>query len=111
MNEQIIGIAVAVLAASAPVVRAWVKTKFTSQRLAHVASYAHIAVNAAEELGKLVPAEIANRAEVVANAKLNSASEVVASGAKKLGLKLTQDEVLAFVHSALSDINKYAGQF
>lgn len=101
IQNTVAAIFAAVLAALIPVVRAWVKSYLTPQRLAHVAYFASIAVKAAEKLGQDAPG-------TTSDAKLAFASEFVVAGAKRLGLTLTQDEVLGYVHGALHDMQTVA---
>lgn len=99
IQEQLVGVLVMVLAAAAPLVRTWVQSKLTPERLAHVVSLARIGVQAAEKLGESMPG-------TTNEAKLNFAAETVVAGAKRLGLKLTKDEVLAYVHAALREMQQ-----
>ncbi len=101
MNPQLTAIILAVLGALAPFVRAWVLTKLTPERLAHVNDIARIAVRAAEKLGDDTSAS--------GQQKLNYASEVLVTGAKRLGIRLSQDEVLAFIHAALREMQQVEG--
>lgn len=96
INEQILGIVVAIAGILLPVLRSYVQSHFTAVKLQHVGDLAHTAVLAAEQLGNDTSASSA--------AKLNFASELLVSTAKRLGLKLTTDEVLGFVHAALRDM-------
>lgn len=97
INQELIGLATAVLAAALPFARAYVQSHFNTTKLLHVADLARTAVQAAEQLGTdaLQPSNAS---------KLNFASDMLVSTAKRLGVKLTTDEVLGFVHSALRDM-------
>lgn len=95
-----------VLAGGAAVVRAACRTWLTPQRLAHVTDIASMAVEAAEKLGADLAPVLAEAGTNKSTAKLNYAAGVVAVGAKRLGVKLTSDEVLAFVHAALADMER-----
>lgn len=103
MNTQLFGAIVAIIIAVAPAARSLMLAKVTPERLAHVTDIARLAVRAAEELGQLVP-EGTN----AATAKLDYASSVVTAGAKRLGFRLSSDEVLAFVHTALGEMKQLA---
>jgi hypothetical protein len=103
-QNTLAAIVAAVLAAVWPFVRAWVQAKLTPQRVAHVMDIARIAVRAAEKLGDDLAA--AGVTAATSASKLNYAADVVVSGAKRLGVKLTQDEVLAFVHAALREMEQ-----
>lgn len=98
MNNQLLAALGAVLVALVPLVRAWVQANITPERLRNIESIGRVAVQAAERLGADTGA--------TSTQKLDFAATVVAAGAKRLGLKLSQDEVLAFVHSSLLDLQQ-----
>ena len=92
-------LAAAVLAVAVPVVRAFVLTKLTPSRMAHIADIARGAVRASEKLAEAVPG-------TAGGAKLDFAAGVVIDGARHLGVKLTTGEVLSFVHAALRELDQ-----
>lgn len=97
-REQILAIVSIVLAGAVPIIRQAILTKWTPSRLAQVSNIARGAVRAAEKLAALVPG-------TTGQAKLTFAVSVVEAGAKRLGVKLTDDEVLAAIHFALAEID------
>lgn len=98
LNAELLAAAPVVIGGLVPVVRAWLKRDFTQPQVAHVTDIARGAVRAAEKLATLVPG-------TTGAAKLSFASDVVVTGAKRLGIKLTENEVLAFVHAALVELD------
>lgn len=99
MNQLLAALA-AVLVAAVPLVRSYLQAKFTPQKLAHAGYLARIAVQAAEKLGE--------DGNPTSQAKLDFASQVLSDGAKHMGLKLTNDEVLGFIHAALREMQAVA---
>lgn len=103
MSEQIIALIGGVLVAALPIVRSWVKTYLTPARLARVMEIAQLAVRAAEKLGN----DLGEWTPGDTNAqKLDFAASVVAKGARRLGVRLSKKEVLAFVHTALDEMER-----
>jgi hypothetical protein len=112
-TRVILSIVGATLVSLVPVVRAWVLTKLTPERLSQVQSIARGAVRAAEKLATdlkdaqgvgVLPAGAISWGD----AKLQYAQSVVIAGAKRLGLKLTANEVQAFIHQALAEVDTIA---
>ena len=98
MNNAVIALVGAFLVGLAPVVRALVLTKLTPERLSHITDISLGAVRAAERLAELVPGTTGQQ-------KLDYASSVIVAGSKRLGIHLTDNEVLAFVHVALAVVD------
>lgn len=99
LRDELLTVLPLALAIVVPVVRAWVKRDFTQPQVAHVQDIARGAVRAAEKLAEVVPG-------TTSTAKLAFASDVVVTGAKRLGVKLTENEVLAVIHFALDELDK-----
>ena len=95
-NEQILTAVLALIVASAQPLRAWLLAKLSPQRIHSITVLASTAVSAAERLAEDVPG-------TTGAAKLNFASDFLVAAAKKVGVKLTTEEVLGYVHSALND--------
>lgn len=93
-QELILALFGAVIVPLLPVLRAYVLTKLTPTRLKYLDDRAKMAVTAAEKLADFVPGTTNEE-------KLTYASKVVVDGAKRVGIRLTEDEILAFVHAAL----------
>lgn len=101
-NSNLLAALAALLVTLIPLIRAWVQTKLTPQRLANVAQLAHVAVSAAEKLGEANEALSNDEKYAVAEAFLNNA-------AKKLGIKLTVDELNGYIHAALREMQQVEG--
>jgi hypothetical protein len=95
---QLAGALAVLLVALLPLVRSYVQTKVTPEKLSHVPDIARVAVRGAEQLGV---GNLATGAD-----KAAFASTVVAEGAKRLGLKLSDDEAAAFVHAAVLEMKQ-----
>jgi hypothetical protein len=106
---QVVGL---LIAAAWPIVRAYIKTKLTPERLAHVQDIARIAVRAAEQIGEDYGALLTQgqpEGTTAGAAKLKFATQAVYAGAKRLGIKLTEPEIDAAIHAALREMNGLAG--
>lgn len=97
-TQEILATIIAFGTAAVPLIQVLVKTYLTPTRLAHVNDLARLAVRSADKLGLDTGAGGA--------AKLSFASELLVAGAKRLGIKLTNDEVLGYVHAALLEFQK-----
>jgi len=93
-----------VIAAAIPAVRTFAQTVLTPKRLEKVHEVAQLAVRGAEAMSSWLPAVVADPS----SAKLDYATRVVVSGAKRLGVKLTADEALAYVNAALREMEALA---
>lgn len=105
--QQILAVIVPVLLAAVPFARAYVKTYLTPERVAHVADIARQAVRGAEQIATAFKGADPMRwagFETWGEAKFDYAAGVVASGAKRLGIKLTEDEVASYVHTYLREM-------
>lgn len=93
--EIITAVVVPLLGAVVMAVRSFIRTKLTPQRLSTVSQLARVAVDAAEEVGRAIdgvgPAE-----------KFSYAEGVLKQSAKRVGVKLTNQEANAFIHSILN---------
>lgn len=107
--QAILAVVLPLIAAATPLVRKYIQAHVTPDQLGHVRDIARMAVRAAEQLGndlnRLDPEEYA-AAETWAAAKATYAERVIADGAKRLGVKLSADEVDAFLHSALREMKQ-----
>ena len=92
--DKVLGALGALLVAVYPLVKAWVATKLTPQRLAHVTDLASIAVRAAEKVGEAIPG-------TTSAAKYAVASNYLSDAAKRLGFKLSADELNGFIQASL----------
>lgn len=92
--NKVLAAVLGILVASLPLIKAWVQTKLTPQRLAHVTDLASIAVRAAEKVGEAVPG-------TTSAAKYAVASNYLSDAAKRLGFKLSPDELNGFIQAAL----------
>lgn len=100
VNQEVLGALGALVLAVVPLVRTWVQARLNSDKIATVVyQLAPAAVKAAEQLSADVTGH-----PVTGAAKLNFASDLLVSLAKRVGLKLTTDEVLGFIHAALRDM-------
>lgn len=101
----------AVIVACVPLVRTYIQHKVTPDQLARVSDIAGGAVRAAEEIAQHFkgtdPADWTKFA-TWGEAKADYAGTVVIKGAKRLGIRLTQPEVDAFVHAALRKMEQVA---
>jgi hypothetical protein len=96
--QQVIAATLAVvLPALGVLLRAYVQTRWTPERLAHVQDIARGAVRAADEVYK------ASVSGTASTDKAAWASDVVKAGAARLGVKLSDSEAASIVHSALEE--------
>lgn len=79
-------------------VRKWVLANTTPKQLAAVAALAQQAVESAEQLGGAAEGAISNAD------KLDLASEALVVAARRLGIRLKEDEVTAFIHAAVREM-------
>lgn len=110
---DILAVLLPLLAAAVPVARVLVQHKVTPDQLGHVRDIARMAVRATEEIAehfKGEDPELWAAVETWSEAKSAYASTVIAEGAKRLGVTLTQDEVDAFLHSALREMRQLADE-
>lgn len=108
---DILAVLLPLLAAATPVLRTVLRNKVLPEQLGHVRDIARMAVRATEEIAihfKGEDPELWAGMETWGQAKAAYASSVIAAGAKRLGVKMTQDEVDAFLHSALREMNQLA---
>lgn len=99
-----LSILIPVLIAAAGTARAIIQTKVTPARLEHVQDIARVAVRGAEQLGN----DLKGLVESSGAAKLTLASEVVITGAKRLGIRLSPDEATTIVTAALREMEQLA---
>lgn len=92
--DKVLGAVAALLVYITPFVKAYIQTKFTPQKLAHVTDLAGIAVRAAEQAG------MSN------GIKVAFASRYLKDAAKRLGFKLTDEEVRGFIEAAVDALKK-----
>ncbi len=100
-NDIITPLAVPLVGYVAYQLQVWVKAHSTPQQFSAVAGLAHVAVQAVDQLNSVSRMTDAQRYEL--------ASESVVAGAKRLGLKLKDSEVNAFIHAAVREV--HAQQF
>lgn len=93
-----------IVVAAVPAIRAFAQMVLTPKRLEKVHEVAQLAVRGAEQMSSWLPAVTADPS----GAKLNYATNVVLAGAKRLGVKLSSDEALAFVNAALREMESIA---
>lgn len=82
--------------------RTWVKSHVTPKQFAAVSGLARTAVEAAEQLGKVGGLHGSN--------KYDLAVDAVTTSARRLGLNLKPEEVNAFIHQAVKEMNDYSRQ-
>lgn len=92
LNKVLVALA-GILVFAAPLIKAWIQTKLTPQKLAHVTDLAGIAVRAAEKVGEAQGVTSAQQYTV--------ASNFLKDASKRLGFKLTDDECNGFIQAAL----------
>lgn len=121
MNEFLAALA-ALIVAGLPLVRVYIQHKVTPDQLARVSDIANGAVRAAEEIAqhfKVPVGATTDEAQSYAasawtafstwgQAKEAYATSVIVKGGKRLGIKLTDDEVTAFLHTALRKMEQVA---
>lgn len=95
IREVILAAIVPLMASAVVAVRAWLKTTLTPQRLQAVSQLARVAVDAADEVGRAI--DTVNGPE-----KYEYAERVLMQSAKRVGIKLTNEEANAFIHSVLN---------
>jgi hypothetical protein len=74
----------------------WVKANITPKQFASVAALARTAVDAAEELGRV--------GNLTGAQKFELAQDTILRSARRVGLKLTPEEVGAFINQSVRDI-------
>lgn len=99
--DKVLAALAVLLTAVLPLVKAWVQTKLTPQKLAHVTDLAGIAVRAAEKVGEASGVTSAQQYAIASKYLLDTAS--------RLGLKLTPDEVNGFIQAALRQMKAIEG--
>jgi hypothetical protein len=115
VKQEIVLLAVASLAVLLRYLRAWIQTKLTPERLAHLTDLANMAVRAAEQVGEdtRTPAVTAGDnpetipdqpAPITSDGKYALASSALQAGAKRMGIKLTDAEVSSYIHAALREM-------
>lgn len=122
MNELLAALG-ALVVACIPLVRKYIQHRITPDQLERVSDIANGAVRAAEEIAQhfKLPSGAGATADDYASAAWTAfatwgqakeayASEVIAHGAKRLGVKLTPAEVSAFLHAALRKMEQMAAQ-
>lgn len=112
MNELLAALGAVVLAC-VPLIRTYIQHKVTPDQLEKVSDIAGGAVRAAEQIGEKFKGEDPEHWTEFATwgqAKEAFASEVIAKGAKRLGVKLTDAEVSTFLHAALRKMEQLAAQ-
>lgn len=82
--------------------RVWLLAKVGPQRMEAIASMSIAAVTAAEECGRTAP--------ITGSDKFTLAADAINAHAKRLGIKLTPDEIQTFVHSALTAARQFEQQ-
>lgn len=102
VNQEVLGALAALVVAVVPLVRAWVQARLNSDKIATVVYHlAPTAVKAAEQLALDVFGVPPTGA-----LKFNFASDLLVASAKRVGLKLSTDEVLGYIHAALRDMQQ-----
>lgn len=112
VNELLAALGAVVLAC-VPLVRTYIQHKVTPDQLARVSDIAGGAVRAAEQVGEKFKGEDPadwTKFATWGEAKEAFAAGVIAKGAKRLGIKLTDDEVSTFLHAALRKMEQMAEQ-
>lgn len=74
----------------------WVRANVTPRQFAALAGLARTVVDAAEEVGRVN--------ELSGEQKFALAREALVTGSRRLGLKLTDEEVGSFINQAVQDI-------
>lgn len=97
MEQYIAAVVVAVLGLLAKAANDWIKANITPQKLARVSELAHIAVVGAERFGQGLQA-------ITGPEKYAVAEMALLKGAKRLGVKLSDEEASAYIHAALAEL-------
>ncbi len=77
----------------------WLKANIAPKQYAALAGLANTAVDAVEQLDRV--------SKLSSEQKYDLASETLTKSAKRLGVKLSEVEVNAFVHAAVKDLKDY----
>lgn len=92
--EELIAILAPLVATFIVAVRRWLQAQLTPQRLAAVGQLARVATDAAEEVGRVLEAKPGD--------KYTYAENFLKQSARRVGIKLTDEEANAFIHSVLT---------
>lgn len=95
-KEQVLSFLIVAFGVAVKYAGTWLRAHIKPQQLASVRQLAAQAVRAAESLGVDFGAE--------AKDKFDFAKSALIDGAKKVGIKLTDAEVISFVQAALDDL-------
>jgi membrane protein required for beta-lactamase induction len=102
LKVELMALLLAVLVAGIRFVSQWMKARFKPAQLQAVAGLAQQAVRAAEQFG--VDFDDIKGAE-----KFEFAKQAIMDGAAKVGVKLTDQELMSFIQAALADVrNEFA---
>lgn len=93
--EELIAVLAPLVATIIVAVHRWLQARLTPDRLAAVSQLARVAVDAAEEIG--------NAADGVSpGEKFAYAETFLRQSARRVGIKLTNEEANAFIHAVLA---------
>ena len=101
LRAELMALVLAVVSAGIHFASQWVKGRVKPQQFQAVSGLAREAVRAAEQLGVDF--------DVKGQEKFAFAKAAITSAAAKMGLKLSDEEVLTFVHAALADVRNEFG--
>ena len=79
--------------------RAFIKTRLTPSRMGNVLSLVQTIVSGVQAFGK--------DHDLSGEEKLAQATVAVQAGARRLGVRLSDEEVTAFIHAALEQVRQY----
>lgn len=94
MEETIIALLTAIIGGAFKFTHDYAKTRLTPERLATVGQLARVAVEAAEEIGRATDASPGD--------KFTYAENFLTTAAKRVGVKLSNEEANGFIHSVLN---------
>lgn len=92
--EELIALFAPLVATLIVMARRFLQARFTPDRLAAVSQLARVAVDAADEIGRA--------ADVTPGDKFTYAEGFLKQAAARVGVKLTNEEANAFIHSVLT---------
>lgn len=99
MKEYILSLVTAVLGVAAVYVRTWIAANVKPKQLQTVLDITRTVVGAADKIGQDFGVD--NKA------KYDFASKVLKSSAKKVGVRLSDGEAMAFIHAVLKEIRAF----
>ena len=98
VKEYLLALLTAGLGVAVRFIQQWLATRLKPAQYETVLNLARTVVSAADKIGKDFGVD--NKA------KYDFAKNVVQTGARKVGLKLTDNEAMAFIHAALKELRE-----